>query len=178
VDGWYALQVLTGKEADISAMLRRSGVRAIAPSVYRMERRGGEWETVLRRAIPGYVFVKCTMTAPLFYHLTAKPGVLRLLGRYGEQFEAIPPEQVTWIEVLHTATDGKNELVSHVRKDETGTYIMDGPLWALSDKVVNIDIRRRRATVAISIYENTYAVDMAIEPADEATDKHPESAEG
>lgn len=168
MDSWYALQVVTGREADVAAMLRRCGIQAIAPAVARSERKDGLWVTVVRCAIPGYAFVRCTMTTPLYYHLTRKPHVLRLLG--GAEYTAIPDDQARWIEALSAAAGHATE-TSTGAVDEAGeVQITGGPLLGLRDRIIRIDARRRRATIAIELYEDTYEVDLGIEV---ESDKHP-----
>lgn len=176
MDNWYALQVATGREADVCAMLRRTGIQAIAPAVWRAERKDGWWRTVNRCALPGYAFVRCQMNAQLYYHLMRKPGVIKLLGQSGSRFAAIPDDQIRWIIALHSACGGEIAKTSHViiSDDDGRIEIMDGPLLALKDKVTKVDIRRKRATVTLDIYGDTYEIDMAVDLAD----KHPESPAG
>lgn len=176
MDSWYALQVATGREGDVTAMLHRSGIQAIAPAVGRLERKGGKWDMVIRRAIPGYVFVRCLMTAPLYYHLMGKPHVLRLLGQRGGQYTAIPEGQIGWIDGLHRATGGRGETSQGVRRADGSVEIVSGPLLALADKIAHVDARARRATVELELYQDKYQIDMALDVTD--ADKQPVSAEG
>lgn len=177
MDNWYALQVLTGKEAEIAARLRRSGIQAIAPDVIRVERKDGSWGMVARRAIPGYIFLRARMTTLLYYHLMGKPGVIKLLGVGEGHYTAIPDEQMKWIAALGEIYGAHPDQTSHATRCEGGEYeITDGPLLALRDKITKIDMRRKRATVAIELYDETYEIDMAVEAMTD--DNHPESPAG
>ena len=175
MDSWYALQVSTGREGDVTAMLHRCGIQAIAPAVGRLERKGGKWEMVNRRAIPGYVFVRCIMTAPLYYHLTGKPHVLRLLGQAGGRYTAIPEGQISWIGALHEATGGRAEASWGVKRADGTVEIVAGPLLTLADRIVKVDARGRRATVELELYDDKYQIDMALDVTNTQTtnDKHP-----
>ncbi|MEF9894268.1 MAG: transcription termination/antitermination NusG family protein [Clostridia bacterium] len=168
MDSWYALQVATGREGDVVAMLHRCGIQAIAPAVGRLERKGGEWQMVSRRAIPGYVFVRCQMNAPLYYHLMGKPYVLRLLGQVGERYTAIPDDQVGWIDALHRATGGRTETSRGVRREDDTVEIVSGPLKELEEKIVKVDARGRRATVELTLYDDAYQIDMALDMTDKS----------
>lgn len=171
MDNWYALQVATGREADVAAMLRRCGIQAIAPAVARHERKDGHWLVAIRCAIPGYVFARCQMTTPLYYHLTRKPGVIKLLGQTGAHYTALPPDQVAWVEALHQACGADSTRISHGQVGADGAIeIVDGPLLAFRDRITKVDARRRRASIAIEIYDDIYEVDLALDIID---DKHP-----
>ena len=168
MDSWHALQVATGREADVAVMLRRCGIQSIAPIVWRYERKDGHWQYKNRCAIPGYVFVRCQMTTPLYYHLTRKPGVVRLLGVDGGRYMAIPDEQINWIDTLHRMTGDQDTAVSHGARSADGEItITDGPLLALQDKITKIDARRRRATVTLALYDDVYDIDLAVEITDD-----------
>ncbi len=53
----YALQVMTGMEAEITQKLRGKGVDARCPQERRMIRRGGKWQEQLYTLFPSYIFV-------------------------------------------------------------------------------------------------------------------------
>lgn len=175
MDSWYVLQVSTGREPDVSDMLCRCGIQAIAPAVARHERKDGHSMVAIRRAIPGYVFVRCKMTVELYYHLARKPGVIKLLGQDCERFTAIPPEQIKWIEQLHAACGGGTDKTSRGTIAEDGSLVvLDGALVALQDRITKVDVRRRRVTIAIELYDDIYEVDLGIE----IIDKHPDGTAG
>ena len=53
----YALQVMTGMEAEITRKLRGKGVDARCLQERRMIRRGGKWQEQLYTLFPSYIFV-------------------------------------------------------------------------------------------------------------------------
>lgn len=56
----YALQVMTGMEAEITQKLCGKGVDARCPQERRMIRRGGKWQEQLYTLFPSYIFVQCS----------------------------------------------------------------------------------------------------------------------
>lgn len=176
---WYAMQVLTGREDDVVAMLHRAGIHATAPVRAALERRGGQWEPVRKALLPGYVLIECEMTVQLYYHLGRKPAVVRLLGGAGEVASPIPPEQMRSIGAMMLHYDWDLQAgISRGRRGTNGTVeILDGPLTLVDrSKILKVDARRRRATVELTLYGDTYQTDMALIVEDgQATGDGPEA---
>lgn len=175
---WHALQVLTGKEQDVAAMLRRIGIQAVAPEEQCLERRGGEWQTVRKTLLPGYVLIHVDMTAILYYNLTRKPHVLKLIGGAGDKFAPIPDDQIMVLHGLMLRGDDPAYGISHGRRGPDGRIeFVSGPLARIDPaRILKVDARRRRATVEIALYDDTYKTDVAmilddeIPESDSATD--------
>ena len=161
---WHALQVLTGKEQDVAAQLRRVGIQAIAPEEQSMERRSGAWETIRKTLLPGYVLIHVDMTVTLYYNLTRKPFVLALIGSAGDRFAPIPDEQILVLHGLMLRGDDPAYGISHGRRGADGRIeFTSGPLAGIDPaRILKVDARRRRATVEISLYDDTYKTDVAI----------------
>jgi len=157
---WYALQVLTGREQDVAEMLRRTRIQAIAPEEQVFERRGGEWHTVRKTLLPGYVLIHVDMTVRLYDNLTHKPYVLALIGSAGDRFAPIPDDQI------QALLPGGDPLwgCSRGRRGEDGKIeILGGPLHGIdAARIIKIDAHRRRATLGIQLYDTTYTTDVAI----------------
>jgi len=178
---WYAMQVLTGREDDVVAMLHRAGIHATTPVRAVLERRGGQWEPVRKALLPGYVLIECEMTVPLYYHLGRKPAVVRLLGSAGQVVSPISPEQMQAIGAMMLHYDADLQAgISHGRRGADGTVeILDGPLTLIDKtKILKVDARRRRATVELTLYGDTYQTDMALIVEGEAADEPETDAEG
>ena len=86
----YALQVMTGMEAEITQKLRGKGVDARCPQERRMIRRGGKWQEQLYTLFPSYIFVSTPDVYRVYYAVRDEDGVLHwliipyqeLLGNY------------------------------------------------------------------------------------------------
>jgi len=168
---WYAMQVRTGREGDVVAMLHRAGIHATAPARAALERRGGQWEPVRRALLPGYVLIEAEMTVRLYYHLSRKPAVVRLLGSAGQVVSPIPPEQMHALGAMMLRYDCDLKAgISLGRRGADGTLeILNGPLTLIDrSKILKVDTRRRRATVELQLYGDTYQIDMALIVEDDA----------
>lgn len=66
----YALQVMTGMEAEITQKLRGKGVDARCPQERRMIRRGGKWQEQLYTLFPSYIFVSTPDVYRVYYGIT------------------------------------------------------------------------------------------------------------
>jgi transcription antitermination factor NusG len=171
---WYALQVMTGKEQDVAAAIRRIGIQAIAPEEQMLERHGGEWKTIRKTLIPGYVLIHADMTVTLYYNLSRKPHVIKLVGGAGEKMASIPDEQIMIFHGLMPRSDDPAYGISHGRKGEGGRIeFTSGPLATMDPaRILKVDARRRRATVEIQLYDETYQTDIAL-ILDDEDDKQP-----
>ena len=76
----YALQVMTGMEAEITQKLRGKGVDARCPQERRMIRRGGKWQEQLYTLFPSYIFVSTPDVYRVYYAVRDEDGVLHWLG--------------------------------------------------------------------------------------------------
>ncbi len=159
-------------------MLRRSGLRAIAPTRTMVERHMGHWKVVRRAMLPGYALIQCNMTVALYYSLTQMPGVLALIGGAGSKLAPIPEEQIPVFHALMTEYDDLMMGVSYGQRGADGEIrITSGPLARIDRaQIVKIDARRRRATVKVSLYEDVYHVDAAliVGEGEEVTEAHEE----
>ena len=59
---WYAIQVLTGKEAEIITALRDFGAKVLQPQVPIFLKSGGKLRLVQKPLMPGYVLAKIKIT--------------------------------------------------------------------------------------------------------------------
>ena len=75
----YALQVMTGMEAEITQKLRGKGVDARCPQERRMIRRSGKWQEQLYTLFPSYIFVSTPDVYRVYYAVRDEDGVLCLL---------------------------------------------------------------------------------------------------
>ena len=76
----YALQVMTGMEAEITRKLRGKGVDARCLQERRMIRRGGKWQEQLYTLFPSYIFVSTPDVYRVYYAVCHEDGVLHWLG--------------------------------------------------------------------------------------------------
>ena len=100
----YALQVMTGMEAEITRKLRGKGVDAKCPQERRMIRRGGKWQEQLYTLFPSYIFVNTPDVYRVYYAVRHEDGVLHWLGATKGTPEALSAHEEA--NILWLAGDG------------------------------------------------------------------------
>ena len=100
----YALQVMTGMEAEITQKLRGKGVDARCPQERRMIRRGGKWQEQLYTLFPSYIFVSTPDVYRVYYAVRDEDGVLHWLGATKGTPEALSAREEA--NILWLAGDG------------------------------------------------------------------------
>ena len=163
---WYVLQVITGRERDVCAALRRKGVRARAPAQRMDIRRRGRWQTEERLLLPGYVFVGADYSAALFHVVAPVAGVIRWLG-----LERGEPQALDTREALRWRLDSDETLeLSRVLFLEDGSWhVLAGPLAAFADCPIRMERRQRRAYVTTELGGTMRRVRFGIQPITEDT---------
>lgn len=119
----YALQVMTGMEAEITQKLRGKGVDARCPQERRMIRRGGKWQEQLYTLFPSYIFV----STPEALSAHEEANILWLAGD-----GPLPPSEA------EMQADGTLDFTS-------------GPLAHLKDMLEKVNRHDRRVTVRVPV---------------------------
>ena len=76
----YAVQVLTGQEAEVCRRLADCRIATLLPQERRLIRRGGAWREEPYTLFRGYVFVDTEAPLPIYYTVRGQDGVMRWLG--------------------------------------------------------------------------------------------------
>ncbi len=167
---WYVLHVMTGKETDTKAVIKRDipditatvpeeEIVTMAPQRRLMERKNGKWKIVIKNVFPGYVFIRAEMSAELYYKLTGIPSVIRILGANGPH--PVPPDEMQTI--LWLTNDGDVLDISEVTMTEGSKIkVIAGPLVGLEGNIVKIDARRHRAKVQLVLMGEQRIVELGI----------------
>lgn len=149
----YVLHVRTGHETDVKWALGELGHTAILPAEERIERRGGQWRSVIKTLMPGYIFVMLSLTDQAYYAIRAIPHVLRFLG--GGSPVPLPPDEEAFVMFLHNG--GKPLQPSII----TGAGI-SGPLAHESIKIIKLQKRQRRARAVVNILGEPREITLSI----------------
>lgn len=145
----YALQVMTGMEAEITRKLRGKGVDAKCPQERRMIRRGGKWQEQLYTLFPSYIFVNTPDVYRVYYAVRHEDGVLHWLGATKGTPEALSAHEEA--NILWLAGDGplvKSSVPSACISASLGG---SGPLARLKDMLEKVNRHDRRATVRVAV---------------------------
>lgn len=144
----YAVQVLTGQEAEVCRRLADRRIATLLPQERRLIRRGGAWREEPYTLFRGYVFVDTEAPLPIYYTVRGQDGVMRWLGASPGTPEALSLAEAVNIRWLA----GQDLRPSTAREVMPGVLgFVDGPLAQLSDRIVRVDRHDRRAVVALPI---------------------------
>ena len=144
----YAVQVLTGQEAEVCRRLADCRIATLLPQERRLIRRGGAWREEPYTLFRGYVFVDTEAPLPIYYTVRGQDGVMRWLGASPGTPEALSLAEAVNIRWLA----GQDLRPSTAREVMPGVLgFVDGPLAQLSDRIVRVDRHDRRAVVALPI---------------------------
>ena len=145
----YALQVMTGMEAEITRKLRGKGVDARCLQERRMIRRGGKWQEQLYTLFPSYIFVSTPDVYRVYYAVCHEDGVLHWLGATKGTPEALSAHEEA--NILWLAGDGPLP-PSEAEMQADGTLdFTSGPLAHLKDMLEKVNRHDRRATVRVPV---------------------------
>lgn len=144
----YAVQVLTGQEAEVCRRLADCRIATLLPQERRLIRRGGAWREEPYTLFRGYVFVDTEAPLPIYYTVRGQDGVMRWLGASPGTPEALSLAEAVNIRWLA----GQDLRPSTAREVMPGVLgFVYGPLAQLSDRIVRVDRHDRRAVVALPI---------------------------
>lgn len=145
----YALQVMTGMEAEITQKLCGKGVDARCPQERRMIRRGGKWQEQLYTLFPSYIFVSTPDVYRVYYAVRDEDGVLHWLGATKGTPEALSAREEA--NILWLAGDGPlPPSEAEVHADGTLDFT-SGPLAHLRDLLEKVNRHDRRVTVRVPV---------------------------
>ena len=165
MSGWYVVQVQSGREDAMVAQIRqfvdeRALEACFAPRWETQRKIHGQWKTVVRNLIPGYVMAVANDPVRLEQGLRRVPGFTKLL-RSGEVLAPLSEDEVAWFETFMQREDHTVPLSTAVKEGDQ-VIITDGPLKLHQSKIVRIDRRKSTAYVQISILGRTKEVPVGL----------------
>lgn len=164
---WYALHTRSRHEKCVGNFLGKTGIHVYVPlrrvRSYRLDRN----VTVDFPAIPGYIFVYCTLTAEIRALIKRTSGVLNLVTNAGSP-AIIPDAQIESLRILLGRSDAPDPhpyfaVGSRVR-------VIRGPFKDIEGVLVRLDERRFRLVVQVDHVNQALCVDMdarCVEPLEE-----------
>lgn len=167
---WYVLQVKTGDEVMVRKHLINIGVIAHSPQEQRLIHKGGEWQPKLYTLFNGYVFVQCEFNADTYYKVKSIPSVIKWLGTAPASPTPLSCAEAEWIREL---SNGDKPLEpSNLTVDSDGNNIVtSGVLKSFERSIVKIDRHAKKATIEITVANETKSIQLGIEILNENSDK-------
>lgn len=161
---FYVLHIPTGYEQNVCRALLRDGWDARVPRELCQERVRGQWVELERVLIPGYVFVcVSTMTDAIWRDTLATARVLCSSCRYlgSNTPQPISEQEAEYLGFL--APDANTLPPSVVEFDAYGApHIVSGPLLHLEAHLQHVDLRQRRARVALPLLGEKKTIRMTV----------------
>jgi transcription termination/antitermination protein NusG len=169
---YFAIQVRTGTEGRFMALAQKKGflppdARLLWPRRRLRIRRAGAWLDSLAAIFPGYLFIQVDgIPGELFSALRGTAGFLRFLR---SNDDIVPMNRRDEDVLAHFLGFGEVVDRSVVFFDENRkVQVLSGPLKGLEGRIIKVDRRKGRARVKLSLYEDSFAVDLGFELLEQA----------
>lgn len=154
----YVLQIQTGKELSVCALLEQRNISAFVPREHLMIRKSGLWSKMIKLLFPGYVFVDIDFSAEMFYKINSVSGVIRFLGSPSP----LPEHEEGMIRWL--SNGGEVIEPSAVIIGVDGTVIgYEGFLAENADKIKRLNLRQKKASVEVKFGGKLHKANIGID---------------
>jgi transcriptional antiterminator NusG len=170
---WFALHTLSGKEGKVKQYIDRYKTieelddfitEVLLPTETVSEVKHGKKSTIVRKLIPGYVFIHMklydengTILNKPWYFVRETTGVIGFVG--GERPSALKESEIEEIRARVEAATGKETPKVKFEEGEE-VKITDGPFLNLSGRIDEIDPDRGRLKVSVSIFGRLTPVEL------------------
>jgi transcriptional antiterminator NusG len=170
---WFALHTLSGKEGKVKQYIDRYKTieelddfitEVLLPTETVTEVKHGKKSTIVRKLIPGYVFIHMklfdengTILNKPWYFVRETTGVIGFVG--GERPSALKESEIEDIRARVEAATGK-EMPKVQFEEGEEVKITDGPFLNLTGRIDEIDPDRGRLKVSVSIFGRFTPVEL------------------
>jgi transcription antitermination factor NusG len=154
---WYALYTRSRHEKQVEMMLRRQSLQTYLPLQRAWSRRRDRRVTVELPALPGYLFVRCTLYGEVRAQLKKTPGVLRLVENAGRPC-VIPEDQLASLRLV-LARSFEAELHPYFNVGDR-VQVVRGPLMGAQGHLLRIAPGRHKLVVAVEWVNRAVAVEI------------------
>src|SRR4051794_34711254 len=154
---WYAVYTRARHEKQVAALLERQRLETYLPLRRAWSTRRDRKLTIQLPALPGYLFVRCTLYAETRALIKRANGVLRLVENAGRP-AAIPAEQIESLRVaLETAFNAEGHPYLKVGDR---VRVVRGPLVGAEGYLVRVAENRHRLVVAVDYVNQALSVEI------------------
>ena len=146
---WYVIQVMTGKEEAVKAVIEQRVDPALYESCFlirreRVWRREGQCILHLETMFPGYLFLSTDMPGKVYMQLKGVPQFTKVLKLEEEQFLAVGDDEEVFLRNLINGDPDNKVRLSKVTLDEKNEIIhAEGLLCHYVDHSVTGRLRLR-----------------------------------
>lgn len=155
---WYVIQVMTGKEEAVKAVIEQRVDPALYESCFlirreRVWRREGQCILHLETMFPGYLFLSTDMPGKVYMQLKGVPQFTKVLKLEEEQFLAVEDDEEVFLKNLINGDPDNIVRLSKVTLDEQNEIIQsEGPLSHYVDHIVKRRLRLRYVMVETKLF--------------------------
>ena len=160
---WYAVYTKSRHEKRVYQHLAPKLLEVFLPLVKVWSRRRDRRVKYDKPVLPGYLFVRETLSPAKRLAVLETFGVVRILSsKPGEQAlpEPIPDEQIESLKILVASKQEINPCDYLTVGEEV--EVMSGPFMGAMGKLVRINPRRNRLVVSIDLINQAVAVDIDV----------------
>jgi len=166
LDHWYTLYTRSRHEKQVAEFLQRQRVETFLPLRRTWSSRQDRKVTIQVPALPGYLFVRCTLYAETRALIKRASGVLRLVEHAGRP-AAIPNNQ---IQSLRSALAASFNAEGHpfLRVGDR-VRVVRGPMLGAEGFLVRVSENRHRLVIAVDYVNQALSVEIdahCVEPAE------------
>ncbi len=165
---WYVVHSYAGYENKVKANLE-SRIQSLnmedfifqieVPTEEVMEIKGGKRQAVIRKKLPGYLFVRMDLTDESWSAVRNTPGVTGFVGQTSR------PTPLTIDEVVKQLAEPKQKTVVAVKAQEyevgESVTVMDGPFATLPATINEINLDSQKLKVLVSIFGRETPVELS-----------------
>ena len=154
---WYAIYTRSRHEKQVHGMLRRQQLETYLPLQRTWSRRRDRRVTVELPALPGYLFVRCTLFGEVRAQIKKTPGVIRVVESVGRP--CIIPE--TQIESLRVVLERSFDAEAHPYFNiGDRVEVVRGPFLGAQGQLVRVAAGRHKLVVAVEFVNQAVAVEI------------------
>jgi transcription termination/antitermination protein NusG len=161
---WYAVYTRSRHEKQVGAFLQRQEIETYVPLRCAWSSRQDRKTTIQVPALPGYVFVRCTLYAETRALIKRASGVLRMVENAGRP-AAIPAGQ---IESLRTALEHTFNAEGHPYLNVGDRVrVVRGPLLGVEGYLVRVAESRHRLVLVVDYVNQALSIEIdaaSVEP--------------
>ncbi len=166
---WYAIRCLSGKERDVARYLKRELERmkyekfvedVVLPLKKSFQVRNGRQIPIERSFMPGYIFVKAFLFDDLIQLVKNVPNAMGFLGaeRGKRPYPISNAEMERIISEVRKSQEREAGIFNFRIGDEV--LIVEGPFKNFKGQVTNVDMKRQKLEVSVSLFGRTIEMEI------------------
>jgi transcription antitermination factor NusG len=154
---WYAVYTRSRHEKQVEAMLRRQALETYLPLRRAWSRRQDRRVTVELPALPGYLFVRCTLYGEVRAGIKRASGVIRVVENAGQPC-VIPESQIESLRLVLART---YEAEAHPFFNVGDrVQVRRGPFVGAEGQLIRVAAGRHKLVVAVEFVNQAVAVEI------------------